>query len=195
MTDSRRFTRFLTTLLCFICAGSAQAQVTSHALIPNMADGTVSIVDTAGFGLAFPSPIAVGGSPNCTYITADGRFGYTTTVNGGQVVKIDMVTGNVVTSINFPTQVVCLAVSPDETTGYVTDMDQGVVHVVDLATDSDTGISINVGTSIAAASAMSRVPVSCRSSKMLIAICRKMSASSSYAAASSASCVSIFDFT
>ena len=147
MTDSRRFTRFLTTLLCFICAGSAQAQVTSHALIPNAGDGTVSIIDTAGFGLAFPSAITVGGSPNCTYITADGRFGYTTTVSAGQVVKIDMATGNVVTSISFPTQVVCLAVSPNETTAYVTDMDQATVHVVDLASDSDTGVNISVGSS------------------------------------------------
>jgi YVTN family beta-propeller protein len=127
-----------------VFAGSARAQVTNYAVVPNTNSGNVSVIDTVNSTTV--GTASVGGHPNCSAMTKDGRFAYVTTRDGGTVKKIDLSNATVSRTITVGGTAICVAISPDERTAYVTNWTGPQVQVLDLTTDADTGITIPVGT-------------------------------------------------
>lgn len=67
--------------LAIVSHGSAMAQVTQYAVVPNSNGGSVTLLDTEA-GITSPA-ITLTSHPNCTATTKDGRFAYATTRDGG----------------------------------------------------------------------------------------------------------------
>jgi YVTN family beta-propeller protein/autotransporter-associated beta strand protein len=121
---------------------SAHAQVTSYAVVPNSADGTISIIDTATASV-IGSPINLGGAPQCSATTPDGRIAYVTIGVGGSVAKIDLAAATMLTLVTVGTLPTCLVLTPDGTKAYITDAALNQVIPFDVATDTPgTGIAV-----------------------------------------------------
>ena len=125
-------------------ATPVDAQITNYAIVPTSSGSAVAIVDTANLTGTLPLPI--GGNPNCSAATSDGRFGYVTTRGGGLVAKVDVAARIVIATLPVGIHPLCIALSPDGTTAWVTDMSANAVRTIDLATFTVAGAAIPVGT-------------------------------------------------
>ena len=138
----RGLTALLTAAAATLAATPLEAQITNYAVVPTSSGSAVTVVDTAT--LTGTSSF-IGGNPNCSAATADGRFGYVTTRGGGLVVKVDIATRAVVATLPAGNHPLCIALSPDGTTAWFSDMTANAVRTIDLATFTMTGAAIPVG--------------------------------------------------
>src|SRR4029079_7209826 len=118
---TRRWPALLTVFVAALtAAATVEAQITQYAIVPTASGSAVTIVDTADMTGTMLPP--VGGNPNCSATTRDGRFAYATTRGGGLVVKIDVATRTVIATLPVGLHPLCIALSPDSGTAWVTDM-------------------------------------------------------------------------
>jgi YVTN family beta-propeller protein/autotransporter-associated beta strand protein len=135
----------LATALALLASGrSVQAQVSSYAVVPNKTDSTVSIIDTAT-QLVVGSPFVVGGEPQCSAMTRDGRYAYVTTGSAGSVARIDLPIGTAIQWIPVSASPTCVVLTPDGLKAYVSDQTLNGVSVLDLSTATVIGSPIPVG--------------------------------------------------
>jgi YVTN family beta-propeller protein/autotransporter-associated beta strand protein len=127
--------------LVFGLASAAQAQVTSYAVVPNLGDGSLSLIDTTA-GALFLSP-SVGGSPSCVAVAPDGRRAYVAAGAAG-VALLDMSSGIVTPIIPTTGAVVCVAITPDGRKAYFTDVVLNTVTSIDRS-NNVAGPAIPVG--------------------------------------------------
>jgi YVTN family beta-propeller protein/VCBS repeat-containing protein len=119
--------------------------------VANWSDGTVSVIDTAAYGVidtdpatAGTTPITVGGQPAAVAVSPDGARVYVTNFNG-TVAVVDTATNSLVDTnpgtagvnpITVGGQLQGVAVSPDGDRLYVTDIQGDRVSVIDTATNT-----------------------------------------------------------
>jgi YVTN family beta-propeller protein len=123
---------FALSLACLFASGSARAQ---NAYIPNRADNTISVIDTATNTVI--ATIPVGSLPAGVAVTPDGSKVYVANENGNNVSVIDTATNTVVGSpIPVGGTPICVAVNPDGSKVYVTNRADNTISVIDTATNS-----------------------------------------------------------
>jgi YVTN family beta-propeller protein len=125
-------------VFCGLAGAQARAQ---NAYIPNEADGTVLVIDTAT-NTVIGSPITVGTSPVGVAVTPGGSKVYVANFGDSTVSVIDTAT-NTVTTIAVGTNPVGVAVTPDGSKVYVTNQRSTNVSVIDTATNTVIGSPIN----------------------------------------------------
>ncbi len=140
--QSRLTIKFI--LLAIILALPANTWAVIYGYIPNSADNTVSVINTAddtdisSINPLGTNPFGVAASPTGDYVYVSNR-------ESNSVAKIDRQTGTVVTTYFVNTNPVGVAVSPDGTEVYVA-CQAGYLSVIDTTDNSIT--QILVGTSL-----------------------------------------------
>jgi outer membrane autotransporter protein len=109
------------------------AQITQDAYVPNHADNTVSVIDTAT--QAVTDTIPVGTVPYGAAVTPDGLHAYVSNHGNNTVSEIDTVTNAIVT-IAVGSMPAGIAVTPDGLHAYVANFADGTVSVIDTATQA-----------------------------------------------------------
>jgi YVTN family beta-propeller protein/autotransporter-associated beta strand protein len=142
LTKVVRATTLMLALVLTLAVGpAANAQVRSFAVVPNNADGTVTLIDTT-FGPVGTSPF-LGGSPFCAAVTPDGRQAWFTDVGHNTVTRLDVATNTTGPAIPVGNVPHSLAIAPDGGHVYVANMISSDVSIIDTTTNAVTTIPLS----------------------------------------------------